>query len=44
MLIRENFEGKQAVGFNFLDINGHIIRLGNYQGNWLLMVFHRHLG
>jgi len=40
----KDFEGKLAIPFSFCDINGHTIRLDNYQGNWLLMVFHRHLG
>jgi peroxiredoxin len=40
----KDFEGKLAIPFSYCDINGHTISLDNYQGTWLLMVFHRHLG
>jgi peroxiredoxin len=40
----KDFKGKPAIPFNRCDSNGHTIHLGSYKGNWLLMVFHRHLG
>jgi hypothetical protein len=43
-VVMKNFEGQRAIPFNSCDVDGNTIRLDNYQGNWLLMVFHRHLG
>jgi peroxiredoxin len=36
--------GKPAPPFRLGDIDGRIHLLEEYRGNWLLMVFHRHLG
>lgn len=36
--------GKPAITFTLPDSNGHIHRLEEYRGHWLLLVFHRHLG
>jgi len=36
--------GMPAVPFVLRDSEGRIHRLETYRGNWLLMVFHRHLG
>ncbi|NIL98168.1 MAG: redoxin domain-containing protein [Planctomycetales bacterium] len=35
--------GKTAVSFELPDTQGHVHRLEDYAGRWLLMVFHRHL-
>jgi peroxiredoxin len=35
---------KPAVAFELRDANGSIHRLEDSAGNWLLLVFHRHLG
>lgn len=40
----EDLTGKPAIHFSLQDSEGHGHRLENYRGNWLLMVFHRHLG
>jgi len=40
----KDFEGKPAIPFKRCDSNGQTIRLESYKENWLLMVFHRHLG
>jgi peroxiredoxin len=40
----KDLTGKPAVPFNLRDSEGHTHHLENYKGNWLLMVFHRHLG
>ncbi len=34
----------KAVPFFLKDANGSVHELTDYQGSWLLMVFHRHLG
>ena len=39
-----NLTGKPAVDFNLKDSEGHSHHLKDYKGNWLLMVFNRHLG
>jgi peroxiredoxin len=36
--------GKTAIPFNLRDSSGKTHLLEAYQGSWLLMVFHRHLG
>jgi peroxiredoxin len=36
--------GKPAQHFSIHDSNGTLHTLEEYQGSWLLMVFHRHLG
>jgi peroxiredoxin len=36
--------GQGAVDFELLDAQGAAHRLADYTGNWLLLVFHRHLG
>jgi len=40
----KDLTGKPAIPFNLRDSEGHTHHLENYKGNWLLMVFHRHLG
>jgi len=39
-----NLTGKPALPFTLRDSGGRTHCLEDYQGNWLLMVFHRHLG
>lgn len=39
-----NRVGQAAVPFELPDAAGHVHRLEDYQGLWLLLVFHRHLG
>lgn len=36
--------GQPARPFSLQDSEGVIHRLEDYRGDWLLMVFHRHLG
>ncbi|MEM7781865.1 MAG: hypothetical protein AAF623_00695 [Planctomycetota bacterium] len=36
--------GKPAVDFELPDAFGSVHRLSDYRGQWLLMIFHRHLG
>ena len=36
--------GKPAVPFELKDGTGNMVRLEDYAGGWLLLVFHRHLG
>ena len=36
--------GKTAVDFDLPDSQDAAHRLADYAGNWLLLVFHRHLG
>ncbi|MBI2478135.1 MAG: redoxin domain-containing protein [Planctomycetia bacterium] len=36
--------GKSAVEFELKDPSGAVHRLRDYAGQWLLVVFHRHLG
>jgi hypothetical protein len=43
-LIVIDLTGKAAPPFALRDIDGRIHRLETYRGNWLLLVFHRHLG
>jgi peroxiredoxin len=40
----KNKVGTQAVPFIIKDTAGNIKKLKDYNGFWLLMVFHRHLG
>ena len=40
----KNLKGKNAIYFNRLDSSGKTITLEDNKGNWLLMIFHRHLG
>ncbi len=40
----KDLTGSPAVPFTLTDAEGHIHRLEDYEGRWLLMVFHRHLG
>ena len=35
--------GEKALAFTLNDEDGREIRLDDFSGNWLLMVFHRHL-
>lgn len=39
-----NLTGHSAISFNLADSENKIHRLSDYTGNWLLMVFLRHLG
>jgi hypothetical protein len=39
-----NLTGKPAIPFRLRDSAGGSHGLQEYRGNWLLMVFHRHLG
>jgi peroxiredoxin len=39
-----NLTGKKAVPFQLRDINDKTRTLEDYAGDWLLLVFHRHLG
>jgi len=39
-----NLTGKPAITFRLRDSDGRSHQLENYKGNWLLMVFNRHLG
>jgi peroxiredoxin len=44
-LIRGTHEvGHPAAQFALPDVEGGVHRLEDYQGHWLLLVFHRHLG
>jgi hypothetical protein len=36
--------GKPAHPFRLQDIDGRVHSYEDFKGNWLLMVFHRHLG
>jgi peroxiredoxin len=38
-----NRTGERAMPFTLKDENGGEIRLDDFKGSWLLMVFHRHL-
>ena len=38
-----NLVGQPAVAFELPDTSGRVHRLGDYDGSWLLLVFHRHL-
>jgi hypothetical protein len=40
----KDLTGKTAIPFNIRDSEGHSHNLESYKGNWLLMIFHRHLG
>ncbi len=40
----KDLTGKPAVPFSLRDCNGNVHHLHDYKGNWLLLVFHRHLG
>lgn len=40
----KNLTGKPAIPFSLRDCNGTVHHLHDYNGNWLLLVFHRHLG
>jgi peroxiredoxin len=40
----DDLTGKPAIPFRLRDSIGQNHRLEEYRGNWLLMVFHRHLG
>ena len=42
--LRGRMVGKTALDFTLLDHRGTLRSLSDYQGQWLLMVFHRHLG
>ena len=39
-----NLTGHSAISFNLSDSNNKVHRLSDYTGNWLLLVFLRHLG
>jgi peroxiredoxin len=36
--------GRPAVPFSLPDAEGSLHRLEDYRGQWLLLIFHRHLG
>jgi peroxiredoxin len=38
-----NRTGERALAFTLSDENGRGVRLEDFKGSWLLMVFHRHL-
>jgi len=40
----KDLTGTLAIDFNLLDTRGESHQLADYRDNWLLMVFHRHLG
>lgn len=40
----KDLTGKPALSFNLPDSTGVMHQLADFRGNWLLMVFHRHLG
>ena len=40
----EHQDGVPAFPFELKDHEGNLHRLEDFQGNWLLMVYHRHLG
>jgi peroxiredoxin len=40
----KDFTGKPAAKFKLKDIEGGSHNLSDSHGNWLLLVFHRHLG
>jgi len=40
----DELTGKPAIPFKLRDSGGRIHLLSDYGGNWLLLVFHRHLG
>jgi peroxiredoxin len=40
----KNKTGHPAIEFTLLDANGASHSLEDYRGQWLLLVFHRHLG
>ncbi len=42
-LNKSNRKGELAPAFTLKDENGREIRLKDFAGNWLLLVFHRHL-
>jgi peroxiredoxin len=42
--LRGSQTGKPAIPFELPDADGRLHRLADYQGHWLLLVFHRHLG
>lgn len=39
-----NLTGHPAIDFCLPDTQGQLHRLADFQGNWLLLMFHRHLG
>lgn len=40
----QNSTGSAAVPFELRDAHGGVHRLEHYRGEWLLLMFHRHLG
>lgn len=40
----KDLTGKPAIPFTLRDSAGQSHRLEDYRGQWLLLVFHRHLG
>ena len=36
-------KGKRAIPFALQTVDGEEVRLEDFNGSWLLMVFHRHL-
>jgi cytochrome oxidase Cu insertion factor (SCO1/SenC/PrrC family) len=42
-LSKSNKKGELAPSFTLKDENGREVRLEDFAGSWLLMVFHRHL-
>jgi len=39
-----NLVGQSAVDFELADVHSSVHRSADYTGQWLLLVFHRHLG
>lgn len=44
MKLKRKRLGQAALPFTLQDINGKEYSLGSFQGQWLVLVFHRHLG
>ena len=40
----KNLIGKPAITANLKDVDGRSYKIGSPDGNWQLLVFHRHLG
>jgi len=40
----KNLAGQPAIEFELPDIHGQFHRMADDAGDWLLLVFHRHLG
>ncbi len=42
-LVQRARPGMPAADFELPDVEGRIVRLGDFEGSWLLLIFHRHL-